>query len=149
MYNVWQFLHVVSAIIWVGAAALAVFLSFRLEALKDDPLAGAAGRLMESNSVPLFMFASMSTFITGLILAFGWVGFEPLWIKLGLIGVVLSLVLGFGYFKPQIEKLDLALKERGPDHPEVRRKERQTNYVALGELVVFLIVVWAMVVKPT
>ena len=81
----------------------------RLEALRDDPLAGAASRLMESKSVPLFMFASLSTLITGLIMAFGWIGFGPLWIKMGLAGIFVSLVLGFGYFKPQIEKLDAAV----------------------------------------
>ena len=148
MYNLWQFLHVVSAIVWVGAAALAVFLSVRLEALKEEPLAGAASRLMESNAVPLFMLASLSTLVTGLIMAIGWVGFGPLWIKVGLAGIFVSLVLGFGYFKPQIEKLDAAVTARGSDDPEVRRKVRQTNYVALGELAVFLIVVWAMVTKP-
>lgn len=148
MYNFWQFLHVVSAVVWVGAAALVVFLSLRLEAVHDDPLATAAGRLTESQSVPLFMVASMATFVTGLIMAFGWVGFGPLWIKIGLVGVLVSLVLGFGYFKPHIEKLEAAVKERGPNDPEVRRKVRESNYVAIGELVVFLIVVWAMVVKP-
>lgn len=148
MYNLWQFLHVVSAIVWVGAAAFAVFLSFRLEALHEDPHAGAASRLMESQSIPLFMLASMSTFVTGLVMAFGWVGFEPLWIKIGLVGVVASLALGFGYFKPKIEKLAQMLEARGPGDPDVRRLVRQTNYVALGELVVFLIVVWAMVTKP-
>lgn len=148
MYNLWQFLHVVSAVVWVGAAALALFLSFRLEALRADPLAAGARGLMESNSVPLFMVTSMATFITGLILAFGWVGFEPLWIKIGLVGVLVSLVLGFGYFKPQVAKLEAAVAERGPDDPAVRAQIRQTNYVALGELVVLLIVVWAMVVKP-
>lgn len=148
MYDLWQFLHVVSAIVWVGGAAFAVFLSFRLEALHDDPLAGAASRLMESKSVPLFMLASMSTFVTGLVMAFGWVGFEPLWIKIGLVGVVASLALGFGYFKPKIESLAEMLDNRGPGDPEVRRLVRQTNFVALGELAVFLVVIWAMVTKP-
>lgn len=149
MYDFWQFLHVMSAIVWVGAAALAVFLSFRLEAMGTDPLAGAASRLMESKEVPLFMLASLATLVTGLVMAFGWMGFEPLWIKVGLGGIFISLVLGFGYFKPQIEKLDAAVKERGADDPEVRHRIRQTNYVALGELVIFMIVVWAMVAKPT
>jgi uncharacterized membrane protein len=148
LYDFWQFLHVVSAIVWVGAAALAVFLSFRLEALHDDPLATAASRLMESNSVPLFMVASMATFVTGLIMAFGWVGFSPLWIKIGLVGVVISLALGFGYFKPQIAALEAAVAERGPNDPDFRNRIRRTNYVALGEMAVFLVVIWAMVAKP-
>lgn len=147
MYDLWQYLHVMSAIVWVGAASLALFLSFRLEKL-GDPGATSAGRLMESNSVPLFMVASLATLVTGLVMAFGWVGFGPLWIKIGLAGIFISIVLGFGYFKPHIEKLEGMLKERGPEDGEVRALIRQTNIVASLELVVMLIVVWAMVAKP-
>lgn len=148
MYNFWQFLHVTSAIVWVGAAALALFLSFQLQALRGDPLATSASRLMESKSVPLFMVASLATLITGLVMAFGWTGFEPLWIKIGLGGILASLVLGFGYFKPHIAKLEVAVEERGTADPGVHAMIRQANMVASVELVIFLIVVWAMVAKP-
>ena len=148
MYNFWQFLHVTSAIVWVGSAALALFLSFSLAAAKTNPIAAPATRLMETKSVPLFMAASLLTLATGLVLAFGWVGFEPLWIKIGLGGIVVSLVMGFGYFRPTIPKLEKATQELGPDDPGVQAMVRQVNLVSLIELLVFLIVVWAMVSKP-
>ena len=147
MYNFWQFLHVTSAIVWVGAASLALFLSFRLTSI-SDPVASKAASLLESKSVPLFMVVSLSTLVTGLIMAFGWVGFGPLWIKIGLGGIVISLVLGFGYFKPHIEKLNVLLEERGPEDPAIRALVRQSNMVAAVELAIFLLVVWAMVTKP-
>lgn len=148
MYNFWQYLHVVSAVVWVGAAALALFLSLSLGRSKGDPLAAAAVRLLESKSVPLFMGASIGTLVTGLIMAFGWVGFQPLWIKIGLAGVFASIVIGMGYFKPHIEKLQAAVTERGPDDPTVLAMVRQANIVASVEMVIFLAVIWAMVVKP-
>jgi len=126
---------------------MALFLSFRLAAVQD-PVAARASRLMESQSVPLFMIASLATLVTGLIMAFGWVGFRPLWIKIGLAGIFISLVLGFGYFKPHIEKLNVLLEERGPEDAGVRAMVRQANVVATVELLVFLVVVWAMVAKP-
>ena len=148
MYDFWQFLHVTSAVVWVGAAALALFLSFRLAGAKSDPVAFSASRILETTSVPLFIVASLATLVTGLIMAFGWVGFGPLWIKIGLGGIIVSLIMGFGYFKPQIEKLEAAISERGPTDPGVQATIRQMNVVAAAELVVFLIVVWAMVTKP-
>jgi hypothetical protein len=147
VYDFWQFLHVTSAIVWVGAATLALFLSFRLEAV-GDPVASRAGRLMESKAVPLYMVASLATLVTGLVMAFGWVGFSPLWIKIGLGGIFISLVLGFGYFKPQIAKLDALVEERGPEDAGVRTMVRHVNVVAAVELLIFLVVVWAMVTKP-
>lgn len=126
---------------------MALFLSFRLTSI-SDPVASKAASLLESKSVPLFMVVSLSTLVTGLIMAFGWVGFGPLWIKIGLGGIVISLVLGFGYFKPHIEKLNVLLEERGPEDPAIRALVRQSNMVAAVELAIFLLVVWAMVTKP-
>lgn len=148
MYNLFQFLHVLSAVVWVGAAVLATYLSIRLGSMRDNPVAGPAAGLMEKSAVPVFMVAAFGTLITGLILAFGWIGFEPLWIKIGLVGVILSIVVGMTYFKPHGEKLEAAMKERGPSDPSVQAMIRQATLVSMGEMVVFAIVIWAMVVKP-
>lgn len=148
MYDFWQFLHVMSAAVWVGAAALALFLSFRLDAAHDNPIAAPATRLMESTALPLFMVASVATLVTGLVMAFGWIGFGPLWIKIGLGGILISIGMGFGYFKPGIEKLEAAVQERGHTDPGVQALVRRMNIVAAVELVVFVIVIWAMVTKP-
>ena len=72
----------------------------------------------------------------------------PLRIEIGLGGILISLVLGFGYFKPLIEKVNVLVEERGPEDPGVRALTRQSNMVATVELAVFLVVVWAMVTKP-
>lgn len=148
MYDFWQFLHVTSAIVWVGANVLVVFLSFRFAALPDNPIAGPATGLIAKTAVPLFMVASLTTLLTGLIMAFGWTGFEPLWIKIGLGGIIVSLVMGFGYHKPHGAKLEAAMRERGPGDPGVRALVRQANTVSVIEVLILVIVIWAMVVKP-
>ncbi len=149
MYDFWQFLHVTSAIVWVGGAVMTFFLSTRFTAARDNPLAGPATGLMEKTAVPLFVVASLATLVTGLVMAFGWIGFGPLWIKIGLVGIILSLVVGFAYFKPHGEKVEAAIAERGPDDAGVQAMVRQAQTVSAAELVVLAIVVWAMVVKPT
>jgi hypothetical protein len=148
VYNIWQFLHVLSAVIWVGAATLSVFLSIRFGGLKDDPIAGPASGLVEKTSVPLFIVSSLGTLITGLILAFGWIGFGPLWIKIGLVGVIASIVVGIAYFRPHGEKLEAAMQATGPNDPQVRSMIQQAQIVSIAEIVVLAIVIWAMVVKP-
>jgi uncharacterized membrane protein len=149
VYNFWQFLHVLSAVAWVGAALLSLFLSLRLGALNDNSIAGPASGLMEKTSVPFFIVSSLGTLITGLILAFGWVGFGPLWIQIGLGGVIISVIVGIVYFRPHGEKLEAAMEATGPDDPHVRSMIRQAEMVSVAELVVLVFVIWAMVVKPT
>ena len=148
MYNFWQFLHVIAAITWVGGAGMTFFLSLRLSAARDNPIAGPASGLMEKTSVPLFMVASLATLATGLVLAFGWIGFDPLWIKIGLGGLLLSIIVGITYFKPLGEKMEAAIAEGGPDDARVQSMVRQAQVVSAAELVVLAIVVWAMVAKP-
>ena len=148
MYNFWQFIHVLSAVVWVGSAALSVFLSLRLSGMRDDPIAGPASGLMEKTSVPIFILSSLGTLISGVILAIGWVGFEPLWIKIGLVGVVISIIVGIAYFKPHAERLEGAIQASGPNDPGVRSMVQQAQIVSIADLVVLAFVIWAMVVKP-
>lgn len=148
MYNFWQFLHVAFAVAWVGGSILFIFLGFRLAASRENAMAGPAAGLVAETAVPLFMTVSLGTLVTGLILAFGWIGFGPLWIKIGLAGIVISLVMGFGYHKPHGAKLAEAMQQRGPGDPRVQALVRQGNIVGLIETIILVIVIWAMVVKP-
>jgi hypothetical protein len=148
VYEFWQFLHVTAATVWIGGSVLFVFLSFRFSAARDNPIAGPATGLMAKTSVPVFAVASLSTLVTGLIMAFGWVGFEALWIKIGLGGVILSIVMGFGYHRPHGAKLEAAMQERGPGDSYVQALIRQGNLVSVVELVILVFVIWAMVTKP-
>jgi hypothetical protein len=148
MYNFWQYLHVLFATTWVGAGVLSVFLSLRFSTLRDNPVAGAASGLMEKSSVPLFIVSSLGTLITGLVLAFGWVTFEPLWIKIGLGGAILSIVVGIAYFAQLGKKVEAAIEANGPNDPAAMAMIRQGQIVSVAELFLFAVIVWAMVAKP-
>lgn len=92
---------------------MTLFLSLRFSAARDNPIAAPASGLVEKSAVPLFIAASLATLVTGLVMAFAWTGFGPLWIKIGLVGIVLSLVVGIAYFKPHGEKIEAAIARRG------------------------------------
>lgn len=148
MYDFWQFLHITSAMVWVGGSVLISFLTMRLGGAHDNPIAGPATGLIAKTSVPLFLTASLATLVTGLIMAFGWIGFGPLWIKIGLAGFILSLGIGLGYHRPHGAKIEAAMRERGPGDAAVQALIRQGNIVSVVTLVILVLVIWAMVTKP-
>ncbi len=148
MYNFWQFIHVASAMTWVGGGVMTLFLTLRWRAATADPMAAPATGLMAQTAVPLFATASLATLATGLIMAFGWIGFTPLWIKIGLAGSLISLLTGFGYHKPHGAKLSAAVQDKGPDDASVQALARQGVAVSIIEMTILFGVVLAMVTKP-
>jgi hypothetical protein len=52
------------------------------------------------------------------------------------------------YFAPHGKKLEAAVEANGPDDPSVKAMVRQAQIVSMGELVLFAVIIWAMVVKP-
>jgi len=150
LYELFLFLHVVSAIVWVGAATV----YFGLELWTD--LSGDLQRETSHNedaewlAPRLFIPAALGTLVFGAIAAIegNW-DFGSLWIIIGLTGFAVSFAIGIGYFEPEIKKLASAIERDGPDHPDVRRRVANLKMVGRIELAVLYVVVASMVIKPT
>ena len=149
-YELLLLLHVMSAIIWVGAATTYFALELRTdlsgdlerEASQNDDATWLAPRL--------FIPASMGTLIFGVLAAIeGSWDFGSLWIIIGLTGFGASFATGIGYFEPETKKLVAAIEHGGAADPEVRRRVANLKMVGRIELVVLYIVVASMVAKPT
>jgi len=150
VYELLLLLHIISAIIWVGAATTYFALELRTdlsgdlerEASQNDDAAWLAPRL--------FIPASMATLIFGVLAAIegNW-DFGSLWIIIGLTGFGVSFATGIGYFEPEIKKLAAAIERGGAADPEVRRRVASLKMVGRIELAVLYVVVGSMVAKPT
>ena len=150
LYELVLFLHIVSAIIWVGAATT----YFMLELWTD--LSGDIERETRQNedaewlAPRLFIPASMGTLVFGILSAIeGDWSFGALWIVIGLTGFGLSFAIGIGYFEPEIKKLAAEIERGGVTSPGVRRRIANLKMVGRIELVILYIVVASMVIKPT
>ena len=150
LYELLLFLHVVSAIIWVGAATTYFALELRTdlsgdldrEASQNDDASWLAPRL--------FIPASVGTLAFGVLAAIkGDWDFGSLWIIIGLTGFGVSFATGIGYFEPEIKKLAAAIERSGTADPEVRRRTASLKMVGRMELAVLYVVVASMVAKPT
>ena len=150
VYELLLFLHIIAAIIWVGAATTYFALELRTdlsgdlerEASQNDDAGWLAPRL--------FIPASMATLIFGVLAAIegNW-DFGSLWIIIGLTGFGVSFVTGIGYFEPEMKKLAAAIERGGAADPEVRRRTASLKMVGRIELAVLYVVVVSMVAKTT
>jgi len=145
-FEVFKFLHVTAAIIWVGGAILGAFFTERAKKAEPAHKLGIVGD-MEFVSQRMFAPAAMAALLFGvlMVLEADSIDFDQTWIILGIGGIVVSTILGLGYLGPQAKKL--AAECAGGDAAAEGRLTA-ISHVAQLDLFVLLVVVWAMVTKP-
>jgi hypothetical protein len=145
--TIFKFLHVLSAMVWVGGGVMMQALAARsFKGAPEDSLQFAQQAAWVGNRV--FMPASFATVIFGL----GLVGIGhyqwKLWLVLGLIGFVITAVNGAAVLGRIGKKLGQLASERGPSDPVVQYTARRLRMAMAFDLIVILLVVFDMVTKP-
>jgi uncharacterized membrane protein len=144
------FLHIAAATVWLGAAVTVQLLIFRAQRAADQGAMQATGEGADWLATRLFIPASLSVLVLGVLLVFdGPWGFDELWILLGLAGYAASFLTGILYFKPEGERVARGIAAHGPDDPDVRQRLQRLNAVSWLEIVILFLVLADMALKPT
>lgn len=149
VYNLVKYVHVVSAVVWVGAGFFVQYYAFRLERA-DPSRVGAFMKDIEKAGPHLFMPASFTALLSGLVLVFYapfW-GFGETWILLGIAGFAATAITGTFFLGPTSGKLGAAVEEQGPDSPEVKALAARIWTISRIDMVVLFLVIADMVFKP-
>ncbi len=149
-YELLLFLHIATAILWLGAGAALGLAAFKATRSTDPTELGRVAALNDWLAPRLFIPASLATLLLGILLVIdGPWSFGELWIVIGLAGFAVSFLVGILYLKPTSEKISEAIAEHGPLSPEVVRRTRQILLVSRVELVILFLIVADMAIKPT
>ncbi len=146
LYSFFKFLHVVSAIVWIGGVAMTTFINARLSSVKTPEAMQALsstssfyGRVVVGPAALLTLIAGVAT-----TLQMG-IGFDALWISWGFTAIFLSLILGATFIRITTNKLFLATTSGGV---MVGLQNRLALFNIIN-LLLLLSTVWMMVFKPT
>ncbi|PBB34437.1 MULTISPECIES: DUF2269 family protein [unclassified Mesorhizobium] len=147
-YSIVKFLHVVSAILWVGGGFVLFLLGVLAERAGNiqDKLQAmrASGELGGRFFAPM----SMLTLIFGLIMCGFWVGFSDLWIIIGLVGYATTFSIGMLVFKPTGERMGAMVAKEGVTPAVLAIGQRMMRW-ARFDYAVMLVIIADMVLKPT
>lgn len=142
----YRILHLLSAMVWVGGSVMTQVFGARIGRSGDQAqtLVFARGAAAATRVLSI---AGLSTAVWGILLVVevDFFEFDQAWIVLGFGGVLVGALLGALFFGPQIRKLIEQL-ESGDD--SANETIKRIVLVSALELVVLVVVVWAMVVKP-
>jgi uncharacterized membrane protein len=148
-YEIFKLLHVVGAITWVGSSIGLFVLTRRLLVTKDQAGILALGRQSQALGNRIFIPAGLLTvgFGVALVATEAVFSFTDLWILLGFGGIVLSGVAQSTITERGNKRL-LQLAEHDLDDPEFAMAARRVTLGSGIDIVILLVVVWAMVAKP-
>jgi hypothetical protein len=146
-YVLSKFLHVASAVIWIGGAFIMIMLGVKAERAGSDAevvgvvrqIAWAAERIYVPASVATLLFGLAAAWLNGL--------WDQLWIILGLVGVAATLALGVLVLTPRAKKVEAGYAAGGVT-PAVLGVSREILTIGKFDTVLLFTVVADMVLKP-
>ena len=146
-YVVLKFFHVTSAVIWIGGAFVMVMLASRAGRAGDNAAMVGCVRQVAWAAERIYVPASISTLLFGLLLA--WLGglWSSLWVILGLVGVAATMLLGIFVLSPLAKKAEAGFRANGAA-PDVVATCQKILTIAKFDTVLLFTVIADMVLKP-
>jgi uncharacterized membrane protein len=147
IYLLLKFLHVVSAILWVGVGVGLCFLGVVADARSDRPEFMRIIGNVTFLAPRIFVPASVAAFVFGFAAAWiGW-GFTTLWVWIGIVGFAATFVTGNFFLKPRADRV-AALVAREGVSDEALAVGRELLQISKFDYVMLFVVVADMVFKP-
>ena len=148
-YTFFKSIHVITAVIWVGGAAMIQAFAFRILRTGDGKRQADFAKDSEVIGMRVFIPASLILFLAAIAMMVNldW-SWSQNWIVLGVIAFGLSFALGAGFIGPESGRIAELIEKQGPDSPAVQARIRRILTISRCELVVLLTVIVNMVVKP-
>lgn len=148
-YHILKVIHVLMAITWVGGAITVQVLVSRMR--KDRARMVATANDIEWIGNHVYLPSSLVLLAMGLIMVLGFDFYELTtpWVAIGLLGIVATIITGAGVIGPQIKKINAMVEQRGVEDPGAAAAIERLFVISRMDLTVLIIVVLAMVLKPT
>jgi uncharacterized membrane protein len=148
VYELIVFIHVLSAIVWVGGAFVIQVFAILSQRSTDPNDLPRLGRQVEFVGLRVFLPASILLFVAGLIMTAQRWGFGQPWISISMLLWIVSVLVGALYLGPRSRKVAELIEAEGPSSVAARSLMSRLFVVSRLELVSFAFIVALMVFKP-
>lgn len=148
-YQIFKAVHVLAAVTWVGGGLGITISALLAQRARDSHALVALMKQADSLGKYVFMPAALVVLAFGIAMVekahWGWSRF---WIDFALAGLGASFLIGV-FMGQEVKQLKELMGERAEDDSEVQERIRQILAVARVDTVILVLVVIAMVAKPT
>jgi uncharacterized membrane protein len=148
-YGVFNSIHVLAAIVWLGGGAAITLLAWRAQRAKDNAQLLQIAKQAEWLSFRVFVPASLVVVAMGFVLMHkGDWGYGHFWTLFGLIAWGVSFAVGAAFLGPEAGRLSKLIETKGPEDPDVFARVNRIISVARTDVVLVLLIAADMVAKP-
>ena len=149
LHNLLMFLHILGAIVWVGAMILMNAMMVRAGLAPDQSAVLRPSRELQWVGPGLIGPSSAVVIGAGIWLVFVEedLAFSQLWLVLSLVLVAVSMVEGI-WSGPEGKRIERLAEERGAESGEARTRVRRLVWLGRLDLLILVVVLWLMVFKP-
>lgn len=146
-YELWLFLHISAAIVWIGGAVAGQVFGVLAKRSGDPSVSAAFGRNLGFIAMYVFLPSSLVVLVTGVLLVEdgNWDWSEP-FVAFGIVGWAVVAAIAFGYLTRELGKTGARMAAEGPS-PELAARLGQLVLLARVLLLVLFAIVFMMVVK--
>jgi uncharacterized membrane protein len=146
-YELWLFLHIVAAVVWIGGAIAAQVFGVLAKRSGDPSRTAAFGRDLGLVALRVFLPASLAVFVTGVLLVEdgNWSWDEP-FVLFGVVAWAAVSLTAFGYVMRAMGRAGARMAAEGPSEELLAQVNRLVLLARVLILVLFAIV-FMMVTK--
>jgi uncharacterized membrane protein len=148
MYQLLLYLHIISAVIWVGGAVYAQLLALRVTRSSDPSELPHLARHVESIGTRVFLPAALLLFVSGTVMTLQAWSFGQTWIAVSVALWVASALVGAVYLGPRVKRAAELFETEGPTSLAGRELINRLFVVSRLELIGFAVVIALMTFKP-
>jgi uncharacterized membrane protein len=149
VYNLFKFLHIVGATVWIGGVITAAIITARVAREKNQMALAAVARQTRFHGMAVIGPSVGLTLIAGIVMiAVSGLG-VPLWVIWGFASMIVSMALGATLIRRAGEEVSELAATAESDDPRLRGLQQRLQTLNIINVLLLLSAVWAMVFKPT
>jgi uncharacterized membrane protein len=141
-------IHVIGAVIWLGGGVSMNMIGVRLIRTDQNllrPMLKTFDWVVNRTILP----ASLLVLISGIAMVLeGGYRFEDIFVTIGIIGAVATIIIGAGVLSPRMRKQEALWDEHGDDSEIAAQALSRTMMIARIDLVMLFVIIGVMVFKP-
>jgi uncharacterized membrane protein len=148
-FTVFLLIHILFVVVWIGGGLFITIMALRAEQASDSAQLASIAKMAAFAGQRIFAPSALIVLVMGIAMVENaGFGYNHFWIAFGLIGFLITFVLGIAVLGPRSKQVDELREAKGLEAPETQAAISNLLLIARADVAMLLLVIVDMVVRP-